>query len=336
MDQRLPLARLTVDLSAVVAAHPPRLSHRNKRALYDHVCPPGRGPDGTVTVSRWRERPLPLDARWVDAPTEVLVRPDVFDYAPAATGDRPAVEWHLNFAHTILFVAYGGALFAQDELQVAEHPGLGSVREWLTSEVVPGLRPVTRESAEATPVLLRGVERRCAVATDVDLDAGRPYGLYGNAFGRASVDTVLRATRRIDPPTISNLIAMEAPPGGVGPYTTAQIRDAVTTAYTGFRAACMESRYAAGEGAEVVVHTGHWGTGAYGGDRRLMAMVQVLAARAAGVDRVVFHAYDGVGTTVCGRALGTLDAMADEFPTLDAALAALDAMGFEWGLPDGN
>ncbi len=232
-------------------------------------------------------------------------------------------------------MAYGGPLFAQDEMQVTEHPALGAVREWLLAESLPGLRGVTREDGRATPVLLRGVERRCAVATDVDLDEGRPYGLYGNAFARASVETVLCATRVIEPPTVSNLVAMEAPPGGVGPYTDAQARSIMATAYTGFDAATRESRRD-GRDVDVVLHTGHWGTGAYGGDRGLMAILQVVAAKAAGVERLVFHAADERGMEPCREALSWLEAMEGRAPTLGALLEAVVDEGFEWGVSDGN
>ncbi len=40
-------------------------------------------------------------------------------------------EWWVNFADPHLFVAYGSSLFAQDEIQVAEHPSLGHLREAL-------------------------------------------------------------------------------------------------------------------------------------------------------------------------------------------------------------
>lgn len=59
-------------------------------------------------------------------------------------------------------------------------------------------------------------------------DADRPYGLYGNAFARAPVAAVLRATRHIDPPTASDILAVEAPPDGAGRYTLAQLFDVVT------------------------------------------------------------------------------------------------------------
>lgn len=45
------------------------------------------------------------------------------------------MEWWVNFADPILFVAYAGRLFAQDEIQVAEHPALGHLKEKLVSVI---------------------------------------------------------------------------------------------------------------------------------------------------------------------------------------------------------
>ncbi len=331
-----PLGRASIEAGELVAKYPPRLPHRNKRAVYDKACPPNTLHRGTLTVSRWPQALLPLSTRWIDAPTTVELREGTFTYAPLPSASRPAMEWHLNFAHTILFVAYGGPLFAQDEMQVAEHPALGSVREWLTGEVVEGLRPVTREDGVATPMLIRGVERRCMVATDENPDEDRPIGLYGNAFGRAREEVVRRATRLLEPPTVTNILAMEAPPGATGRYTAEQIHDVMATAFTGFRAARLESTLALGGDAEVVLHTGHWGTGAYGGNRVLMAMLQVLAAKSAGLDRLVFHTYDRGGAVPCREALQRLEALATKAPTLGEALSAIVATGFEWGVSDGN
>ncbi len=325
----VPLGRASLDAATLLARHPPRPRHANKRAVLEIAAPPGAIHGGVVAVSRWPQRALPRDVAWWSSPTAVELREDVFTYDPPPPG---RVEWHLNFAHTILFVAYAGPLFAQDEMQVAEHPALASVREWLTTASLPGLRPVTREDSAATPVLIHGVERRCAIATDPDLDADRPAGLYGNAFARARVTAVQRATRLLAPPTIINVLAMEAPPGGVGRYTAAQIEDVLATAYTGFRAARAES----GAGCEVVVHTGHWGTGAYGGDRVLMALLQLLAARAAGIHRVVFHTFDAAGAAPVREALRRLDALAERRCALADALTRIEAEGFRWGESDGN
>ncbi len=74
--------------------------------------------------------------------TSLEVREGVYDYA-SATGVAGAVEWHVNFADPRLFTAYGTGFFAQDEMQVAEHPGLGALRGWRVRPVqthVQGLR----------------------------------------------------------------------------------------------------------------------------------------------------------------------------------------------------
>lgn len=326
-----PIQRATFAIDEICTEHPPRWVHRNKKALSEHLCPQGTRHTGELTVSRWAVQPLPLTARTAQATTQIELRPDVFTYDPPAAD---AIEWHLNFAHSSLFIAYGGPLFAQDEMQVAEHPVLACVRERLTARPIPGLAPLTREHDVATPVLIRGVPRRGAVATAPNADEGRPHGLYGNHFARAPVDAIKRAARRIDPPTTSNILAIEAPTGGYGRYTLEQIFDPLTTAYTGFIAARRESFHAAGPDAATIVHTGHWGTGAYGGDRVLMAMLQILAARAAGLDRLVFHTFDDSGARPCHDALARLDAMGDT--TLIDALTRIDALAFHWGTSDGN
>lgn len=47
------------------------------------------------------------------------------------SGSPPPVEWYVNFADADLFVAYHIGLFAQDEIQTAEHPACGAIKEWM-------------------------------------------------------------------------------------------------------------------------------------------------------------------------------------------------------------
>ncbi len=204
------LGRTRFDAASLMREHPPRFKLAHKRLVYERAMATG-APRGSIAYSRWGEPPLPTLLS--DVAPRVDLRDDVFGYEPEADG---VVPWYLNFAHTILFVAYGGPLLAQDELQVLEHPALGSVREALVLNTDAGLRPVTREDGHATPVLITGVERRCALATDVDLEAGHPLGLYGNRSRGRAPSIVLRSLRVLDPPTRSNLGALEAPPGGAG------------------------------------------------------------------------------------------------------------------------
>jgi hypothetical protein len=87
--------------------------------------------------------------------------------------------------------------------------------------VAAGAPALTVERGRPTPVLVADVARRCRIATDPNLREGRPEGLYGNAFACASEDSVRRAATRIDPPTLSNIIAIAAQTGS-GRYTRIQ------------------------------------------------------------------------------------------------------------------
>ena len=114
---------------------------------------------------------------------------DYFGYESQPERDS-VVEWYLNFAHEDLFCAYGGPLFAQDEMQVTEHPALGALREALLQS---DIEPLTVADGEPTPALIMGVERRCRVAIDRNPALGRPDGLYGNNFSWASADAIARS-----------------------------------------------------------------------------------------------------------------------------------------------
>lgn len=327
------IVRHTYDVAALVAAHPARFTHANKRLVHGLAAPPSVPPRGALVYSRWRAMPLPESVP-AEAPAYEM-REDVFGYEPPTP---TAFEWTLNFADPHLFVAYGGPLLAQDELQVLEHPALGSLCEALRASSDPRLQPITVENGASTPVLIRGVERRCALATDPDPFAGRPLGLYGNRFARAKEDAIRGALTVLAPPTISNILAMSAPPGGTGRYTEDEIRNILVTAYTGFRAAQIDAEIAAGP-TSTVVHTGHWGTGAFGGNRVLMAVLQIVAARLAGIHRLVYHTVDGAGSEPYQEARDRVDARilpAGATPRVADVVRAVHAMGLAWGVSDGN
>ena len=121
---------------------------------------------------------------------------------------------------------------------MAEHPALGSLKEALDARKRCA---ETVDRDKPTPILVMGVERRCRVATDPSAAEGRPHGLYGNAFARADAEAIQRGTMRIDPPTVTNLIAMASISGGYGQYNIDEIEYVLGTAYTAFRAAVLES-----------------------------------------------------------------------------------------------
>ncbi|MCW3053209.1 MAG: hypothetical protein JWN14_2379 [Chthonomonadales bacterium] len=354
------ISRQTFETASLFASHPPQFHHANKQILYDYVCSAGCPHDGHLEFTRWQAFDLPTSFRSDGFHTVLEGREGFFGYEPTPR-DSAKVEWYLNFAHSNLFCAYGMGVFAQDEIQVAEHPALASLLEALPGA---GIRPLTVEDGVPTPILIRGAERRCSVATDRNEEAGRPRGLYGRQFALATPETILQSTRRIEPPTLTNLIAMEAPSYGRGAYNEEQIRFILTTAFTGFSAACSESRTEENPSAEVIIHTGFWGCGAYGGNRVLMALLQLLAARWSDVDRLVFHIPDpadaedletarhlleekligpakkgggvsGLWQSLFGASRKTAPPSEQAFSTAEV-IERIEAQGFLWGESDGN
>lgn len=336
LEQAHLLGRRSFDIQALMQAHPPRLSHANKKLVFELCCPKGSRHEGTLVAARYSAMPLPQEL----PPTEPerVMREDVYGYEPVKEGEAPRVEWYVNFADINLFVAHGTQAFAQDEMQVAEHPALGAMKEALKAEGGPALAPRTRDGVSPTPFLIRGAPRRCSIATDPDPFEYRTFGLYGNRFATALPIAIQKAVTVLHPPTLTNLIAMEALPCGSGAYARGQIKDLLVTATTSFQAAMIESSYAS-RGAPVVVHTGHWGAGAYGGNRRLVAIVQTLAARMAGIATLVYHTFDAEGSEAWREAMQILDkeiAPKGSARSVEQVVDALEGKRFAWGVSDGN
>lgn len=333
MVQPEPLERLEFESAALAADFPPVLRDRNKRVVYSICCLEGCVYKGRIHYSQWPALPLPERVDVTGALERVLTREALYDYKPVWQEGK-SLEWHVNFADPHLFTAYGSSLFAQDEMQVAEHPILGSLREAILSRGLPAL---TVENGSPTPLVIAGAERLCMVKTGANPDEGRPHGLYGNKFRRADEEAVRKATVPIEPPTVTNLIAMAAPSGGYGLYTREDVEYVLKTACTGFTAARLETKRLAGADAAVVVHTGFWGCGAFGGNRELMALLQILAAAMSGLDMLVFHAHTPAGTEAFTRAGQKAADLAKRGETgLDRLLQSIVAMGYRWGQSDGN
>jgi hypothetical protein len=305
---------------------PPQFSMARKKAVYQIACPERSVHAGQIQFSRYSALSLPENF-----PTPTITaceaRPDFFTY-DSRIPEKEGEEWHLNFAHSDLFCAYNSPLLAQDELQVLEHPALGAVREYFVKR---DLLCNTVENGVPTPILIRGVERRCRIDTSPNAKAGRPNGLYGNQFAHASMEAIEAAVTPIIPPTRSNILAMEAPPGGYGIYTTEQITYILQIAFTGFSAVVYEAN-----SLPVTIHTGFWGCGAYGGNRVLMTILQTLAAELAGVNNLVFHTGDIPGLSSYQDAQNFLRHEKENANNAPELIDLLQAGNFRWGLSDGN
>lgn len=263
------ISREQWDAAELEQNYPANWVHEHKKLIVEQAGGPYAG---TIEVSRWE----PIEPHdYMYGSTLNFYRAGYFNYEPSTTFK---MHWHVNFANREVFVGYGDGLLAQDEIQCLEHPVLANVREALVASSIS--RPLTVEYHKPTPILVKGVERRCSLDTEK---------IYGQKLATATKETVLESTHVIDPPTISNIIAMEAP-FGRGPYQRDQIKKILTTAITGFSAAVRESKY-----RTATIHTGYWGCGAYGGNREIMALLQMLAAKMANVTKLVFHFGDKSG-----------------------------------------
>jgi hypothetical protein len=89
--------------------------------------------------------------------------------------------------------------------------------------------------------------------------------------------------------------------------------------------------------ADVVIYTCWWGCGAFGGHRVLMALLQILAARLAGVSKLVFH----IGLDADFHPFGEVNALLEELVSgyqvsVQTLLDQITDLGFSWGISDGN
>ncbi|HKK49172.1 MAG TPA: hypothetical protein VJ932_08745 [Alkalispirochaeta sp.] len=298
--------------------HPPRLHSEHKRAVYELAL--AVRPPSNIAIEAVRWAPAGVPERFAAGASDNLtfeVVPGVFDYRGSTASD---VHWYVNFADPQLFVAYGTGLFAQDELQAAEHPALGCLREALIFDGYSTL--AEDDDGRPTPFTITDVPRRVAIDTST--------GLYGNAFSQARLEKVREAVRPVNPEMQSNILAIAAPRPGRGRYDEQEISAAMLAAYTG---------YAAGRAhlpaSRTTVHTGFWGCGAFGGNRTLMTIIQAAAAEAAGV-HVEFHAFDDEGVAEAEDAYSQYRRLREAADTPVDLITAVDRLGFQWGASDGN
>jgi len=311
------LAEYSWEIRDLARSYPPIWTNVNKQIVAaiagDDTQTPGR-----ITVSRWKVEELP---QTVQNTCNVVPQMGFFTYAPPSDS---STHWHMNFADPLVFGHGEGPLLAQDELQIVEHPILCSIGKAIESgrHGVDNLQRLTREHGEATPVLVQGAPRRCCLLT-------QQYPIYGDHFAQAAKEVLEKAVECIDPPTRSNIVALSALPPSYGMYTMNQIAEMLATAYAGFRATVLQTD------GDVTLHTGHWGCGANGGNKGLIAAIQILAAGMAGVNSLHFwYGYTHQDETAFQHGI-QVASLLNGMPTLQA-VELLDSAGYSWGIANEN
>jgi len=138
----------------------------------------------------------------------------------------------------------------------------------------------------------------------------------------------------IDPPSLSNIIAIEAPKYGRGEYSIGNINEILGTAYSGFCAAYAETK-ALNPNYQIVIHTGHWGCGAYGGNKVIMTALQIIAAHLAKIDKLIYHCKDSPESFT--EAINVLaEILKEENLNLSTIINLIHSKEYKWGLTSGN
>ena len=274
---------------------------------------------GDIALKVWSEMGLP---ERVPHECGFEVKGEFFDYS----SDEEHFDWYLNFADPDLFGFYNSSLMAQDELQVFEFPILAHLREKLLSL---GFYPeTTDDNNRPTPVTVKGAYRICTVDTQPDEQG---FSIYGNAFSHAPKEIIRERIARIVPPTKSNILAIASLPGRKGFYTESQIEDILIIAFSGFSAAWQEN----GEPLKVRINSGFWGCGAYGGNRTIMTIIQLVAASLASVE-LRYWAGDFLGAEMSKKAYEIYRDIYKKTDNTQDIINILAAMKFDWGVSDGN
>jgi len=321
-----------IDGESLFKEYPPVWHDDNKLIVFEIAKSSGYPFNGKISYKRWR--PFVLPKRIDDHRLKFSAHAEVFKYAEQK--DPKIVDWHLNFADPDLFVAYRSELLAQDEIQVAEHPILGSIREMLISKKC--YAETLDDDGNPTPITITGAQRRCVINTQPNPKIGCPDGIYGNAFEIATEEQVRASTITISPPTISNILAVSAPYGGSGYYTVEDMLKVLITAYTGFSCARKESERLVPENPKTIIHTGFWGCGAFGGNRELMTILQCFAADLAKVD-LEFWAVNDSGVKVAKESYVCYQSIIEPRAInkfTKVFLNRLVARNYQWGESDGN
>jgi len=298
-----------------------------KQLIYDLLMK-DRIFEGDLGFSRWKPVvPDPIDLNF-----NTIILPQQTQYAYQSS-EPGIVEWYVNFADPQLFVAYGTDLFAQDEMQVAEHPILAHLKEGLlciyrTSDVNYSYKPSTVDTKMPTPILITGADRVGKIHTGKA--PGLPNGLYGNHFAKAPFEAIKNATQVFENPTQTNLICMSALKASWGRYTLDQIEYLLTTAYTSFKAAHSES-LRLDNSCQIHIHTGNWGCGAFGGNLELTALLQLVAAKAAKINTITYHTFNTKGTEALNRGIKRLESLNDNC-TFSELCNIIIGMEYYWGV----
>lgn len=271
-----------------------KFESKRKEFLYELVKQDYTGHKSLITVTKYRETGVPVFLNPFKR-TEIAGEMNSYTYKVWDVEKAKIIPYYVNFSDEHLFAFGLGDLFAQDEIQNAEHGFVPSmIRKALEMIQVTNskYRPVTK----GTPFTVRNLDAICNMDTTKIygwnlIDASEKDVREAVAKDRFNKGCSGPVAKFQNPYPVTNLICMLAPTSGYDgkPYQRDELINILRTAYTAFRAAVLESEIL---GADCCIHTGNWGTGAFGNNPELIAILQMLAANLAGVKQLYYHTFD--------------------------------------------
>lgn len=339
LSENFAYSPLSVSYNDLIKNYPPKFSNHIKADFYKAAVFEHKDIKGTLNVYQCTfNREFSSDNFLTFSDINISSEKQYFNYKDCTSAENKSV-WYLNFADSNLFGFYGSNLFAQDEIQTLEHPLLCSLKEYLLKNRVKSIEPKTvylnkaNDLCYPTPVLIEDVPYWISVDTKPVLDDGNIGNLYGNNFALASEEEIAAGIQLFDGDIKSNIIAVAALSGGREAYSKNDIEFTFKTVLCAFEKArfISQAHNELSEELTVSVHTGNWGCGAFGGNREFMYLVQMIAASAAKINEIVFHAVDKTSFNNAKAKFESLEKM-----TLNECIEYLYAQNYLWGASDGN
>jgi len=175
----------------------------------------------------------------------------------------------LNFADSKLFGFCKDGLFAQDEIQVCEHPYLALLAQNL-KETAP-----EKLDANAYSFIFCNVPRLCTLDTQKVV---HDKILYGNNFAKASIAEIDHVLKLNSPAPCNNILAIAASNVcGRRIYTKSMIEEFLGRILSGFEHAKKVSD--SHKRHHLIIHTGGLGCGAFGHSKVASIFLQLLVAQ---------------------------------------------------------
>lgn len=327
------LGTLELECEELMAVHTPKFTNERKRKLFEKTKKKKESTlSGDVIITRCTPDTKEIDkATFVKTDVKIKQNAGFFNYEK----DKDSVDrkvWWMNYADPKLFGFYANEFFAQDEIQVLEHPILACVRRYLIDPGEENMEPRTLvqngDELIATPYLIENVPLWMTVNSYPKLPDGTPVRIYGASFTEAPQEAIDIGCKVFQGDLKDNIMAIAAPSFRRGKYSYEEIELVLKTLISAF----LQAKDLAPE-KKCIVHGGNWGCGAFGGNLELMYFAQIYAASVCGIDELVLHFIQD--DDIFDDAEWKYKQL-DKEMSLESVVYYLLEQGYKWGRSDGN